>query len=285
MSDAPKPNSGRKLFFGLFVFPLLIAVGMAVLLCGVIFLTHEDETPESLIAAIKSGSPSKRWQKAYELSNELNSGKASLRSEGVMREIISIVGDPKKYDAKTRGYMVVALSHFKEVEAVSALRRALADPDESIQLYSLWSLGVQGSKDAASDIPRFLRSENGGLRKMAVYVLGVLGDKKYTVEIRPLLKDPQSDVAWNAALALARLGDDAGQSVLLGMLDREGLTKAHMLQDPQIEEVMINATKGLALIQSSESIKILESIARSDKSLKVRQAAITAVKAITRKDL
>jgi HEAT repeat protein len=181
--------------------------------------------------------------------------------------------------------MVVALSHFKEAEAVSALRRALTDPDESIQLYALWSLGVQGSDEAALDIVPFLQSESGGLRKIAVYVLGVLGDDQYADRIRPLLKDPQSDVAWNAALALARLGDDSGLPVLLSMLDREGLTKAHLLQDPQIEEVMINATKGLALIQSPESIKILESIARSDKSLKVRQAAITAVKAITRKDL
>ena len=74
-----KPNQGRKLFFGLFVFPLLIAVGMAMLLCSVILLTHEQETPESLIAAIKSGSPSKRWQKAYELSNELNQKKENFR--------------------------------------------------------------------------------------------------------------------------------------------------------------------------------------------------------------
>ena len=49
------PNSRRKVFFGLFVFPMLIAVTMAVLLSAIVLLTHEEETPESLITAIKSG--------------------------------------------------------------------------------------------------------------------------------------------------------------------------------------------------------------------------------------
>ena len=73
-SLTPKPASGRKLFYGLFIFPLIIAVGMAVLLCTVVLLTKEAETPESLITAIKTGAPSKRWQKAFELSNEINQG-------------------------------------------------------------------------------------------------------------------------------------------------------------------------------------------------------------------
>ena len=36
-------NEKRKVFFGLFVFPMLIAVTMAVLLSGIVLLTHEEE--------------------------------------------------------------------------------------------------------------------------------------------------------------------------------------------------------------------------------------------------
>ena len=57
-------NPRRKLFFGLFIFPLLIVVGMATLLCSVVLMTHEKETPESLLASIKTGAAGKRWQKA-----------------------------------------------------------------------------------------------------------------------------------------------------------------------------------------------------------------------------
>src|SRR3989338_2199043 len=135
-----KPPGSRKLFFGLFIFPLLIAVGMAVLLCSVVLLTKEEESPESLITAIKTGSQSKRWQKAFELSNELNRPGMSIRNEGVMKEIIFILQDSAGYDAKTRCYMAMALGHFRQAEAVTALKKALGDPDKTVVIYSLWSL-------------------------------------------------------------------------------------------------------------------------------------------------
>src|SRR3989338_7001045 len=111
----PVPNTKRKVFFGLFVFPMLIAVTMALLLSGIVLLTHEEETPESLITAIKTGAPSKRWQKAFELSNELNRDGGLLRSSGIMSEVIHILNDGKHYDAKTRAYMAMALSRFRNL--------------------------------------------------------------------------------------------------------------------------------------------------------------------------
>src|SRR5204863_1978670 len=110
-----------------FIFPLLIAVGMAVLLCTVVLLTREDETPESLITAIKTGSPSKRWQKAFELSNELNQGRGMIRSGGVMKEVLFILNNRSEYDARTRSYMALALSRFDEPETRAALRKTLAE--------------------------------------------------------------------------------------------------------------------------------------------------------------
>src|SRR3989338_7118412 len=119
------PNTKRKVFFGLFVFPMLIAVTMAVLLSTIVLLTREEETPESLITAIKTGAPSKRWQKAFELSNELNSDGGMLRSAGIMNEVIHILNDKELYDAKTRGYMAMALGRFQTPEAEAALLEAL----------------------------------------------------------------------------------------------------------------------------------------------------------------
>jgi len=276
MTETPKPNTGRKLFFGLFIFPLVIAVGMAVLLCSVIFLTHEEETPESLISAIKTGSPSKRWQKAFELSNELNRSRGNLRNESVMREIVHILGEPARYDAKTRGYMAIALGHFKHPEAVSALKNSLKDPSPEVQLYSLWSLGILEARSEAAEIRTFLKSENHEIRKMAAHILGIVGGPGAVSDLKPLLIDPIPDVRWNAALSLARLGDDSGLPVLSKMLERGELSSLNM-SEAEIEIAMINATKGLALIKKPESIKILEITARSEKSLKIRQAAMNAL--------
>jgi len=271
-------NQKRKLFFGLFLFPLLIAVGMAILLSVVVFLTHEEETPESLIAAIKTGSASKRWQKAYELSNELNRRPEMIRQSGVMKEIIHILSDPDHYDAKTRSYMAMALSRFRESEAVEAVRKRLGAEGAEVQVYLIWALGNLAAKEAVPDLMPFLAHENSDLRKVTAYVLGVLGVEESTPDLRPLLKDPAADVSWNAALSLARLGDDSGWEVLVKMLDRSALASNYAMNKEQIERVMINAVKGLAALRRSESLPFLESLSVTDESLKVRQAAIEALK-------
>jgi len=275
---ATPPDPKRKLFFGLFIFPLLIAVGMAALLCTVVFLTHEEETPEALITAIKTGSPSKRWQKAFELSNELNRRPEMIRSRGVMGEILHILGDAEHYDPKTRSYMAMALSRFQEPEAVEAVRRRLKEETEEVQLYLIWALGNLNAREAAGDLEPFLASPNPDLRQMAAYVSGVLGDKETAARLRPLLKDPVTDVSWNAALSLARLGDDSGAGILMKMLDRNALTENRRLSKTQVEKIMVNAVKGLGRIKNLESEPLLRSLAENDESLQVRQAALEALK-------
>src|SRR3989338_4502024 len=188
-SPEPVSNTKRKVFFGLFVFPMLIAVTMAILLSGIVLLTHEEETPETLITAIKTGSPSKRWQKAFELSNELNREGGLIRSSGIMKEVIHILNDPEHYDAKTRAYMAMALGRFQNQEAMDALVQALRKTDDSddpqVAIFLMWSLGtvlrsskaLQEPSLLSQDIVPFLESRHDGVRKTAAYVLGVIASE------------------------------------------------------------------------------------------------------------
>ncbi len=120
---------------------------------------------------------------------------------------------------------------------------------------------------------------------MAAYVLGVLGAPQtasvraqHAAPLRALLNDPVADVRWNAALSLARLGDASAVETLLKMLERDALVSQYAIKEENIEQIMINASKGLALVGDKESVKILESISKNDKSLKVRQAAMDAMR-------
>jgi len=279
VDSAPKANSGRKLFFGLFIFPLIIAVGMAVLLCTVILMTREAETPESLITAIKTGSASKRWQKAFELSNEINRGQRMIRSAGVMKEIVHILNDRAEYDAKTRSYMAIALSRFEEPGIVPTLREILrTETDTDVQIHLLWALGSRGAEEATEDVYPFLRSSQEELRKTAAYVLGALGKSEESIlKLQPLLSDASQDVRWNTALSLARLGSDAGYSELLKMVDRKTLESLGGIDQAKQEEIMVSAVKGLALLHRPEALRVLRELAKEDPSLKVRQAAIETI--------
>ena len=280
-SASENQGSGRKLFYGLFIFPLLIAVGMAVILCTVVLLTREVETPESLITAIKTGAPSKRWQKAFELSNELNQGRGLIRKAGVMNEVIHILNDRQEYDAQTRSYMAMALGRFEDPEATGALEKTLQDEVEpEVQLYLLWALGTKGEKSSAQYVRPFLKNEREDLRQVSVYVLGVLGSSEDLPAMKILLEDKASDVRWNAALGLARLGDESGYQVLLQMVDRSALEAMGGLGEARIEEIMVNAVKGLKYLKQKDSKSILQNLAANDKSLKVRQEAIEILKSV-----
>ncbi|PIQ87044.1 MAG: hypothetical protein COV74_02560 [Candidatus Omnitrophica bacterium CG11_big_fil_rev_8_21_14_0_20_45_26] len=276
-----EPNAQKKLFFGLFVFPLLIAAAMVLMLSVIVFLTKEDETPQSLISSIKTGAPSKKWQKAYELANELNHQEGLLRSSGVMADVIHMLNDDTHYDAKTRAYMAMALSRFESPEAEGALRSALAKVDlndvSELPIFLMWAIGQYGNPDSASEVLRFLGSDQSDNRKTAAYVLGVLNNQKAVKDLKRHLDDPANDVRWNAALSLARLGHDDGWEVLVKILDRNYLINAFEMDPKQIETVMANAAKGFTHIRRKESVPILEKISREDPSLKVRQEALTAL--------
>ncbi|OGW88034.1 MAG: hypothetical protein A3A81_09040 [Omnitrophica bacterium RIFCSPLOWO2_01_FULL_45_10b] len=271
------PNTKRKVFFGLFVFPMLIAVTMAILLSGIVLLTHEDETPESLITAIKTGAPSKRWQKAFELSNELNREGGLLRSAGIMNEVIHVLNDKEHYDAKTRAYMAMALSRFQNPDAEQALRKTLGNVDNSedpkFTLFAVWALGNFKNPDSAQTVAQFLQSEHDDVRKTAAYVLGALNDQKVIPALEHALEDSVIDVRWNAALSLARLGNASGVEVLLQMLDRDRLQQVQQLNEAEIERAMVNAARALSLIRYPEAGPILKTISEADPNLKVREAA------------
>ncbi len=277
-------NPGRKLFYGLFIFPLLIAVGMAVLLCTVVLLTREVETPETLISAIKSGSPSKRWQKAFELANEINQGRALIRQAGVMKEIIHILNDRAGYDTKTRSYMATALAKFKEPESTEALLTALkVEENPDVQVYLIWALAAKKAPEAVDPVILFLKNPQEDLRKTAAYALGNLREARAVPALEPLLNDPARDVRWNAALSLARLGSAAGYDEIVKMLDREALRSYHQVPADKVEEIMVNAVRGLAILKKPEALPLLAELSNHDSSLKVRQAAIEAIEFISYK--
>src|SRR3989338_1910422 len=158
MTSEAKPNQGRKLFYGLFIFPLLILAGMILMVCSVVLLTYEKETPESLIEAIKIGSERKRWQKASELSNELNRRKPGARDERLQSDLTGMLADKKTYDPKTRAYLAMALGHFPGQRSESALINALSDESDEVRFYALWTLGRLGSRAAAPKVLPFLDS-------------------------------------------------------------------------------------------------------------------------------
>jgi HEAT repeat protein len=121
---------------------------------------------------------------------------------------------------------------------------------------------------------------------MVVYVLGALPGNEQIVTLRTALEDNAPDVRWNAAVALARHGGREGIPVIRQMLDRAYLeqtvtrtARQDVDQDP-VAEVMISGLQAAAALRDISLRASVEGLSQQDSSLKVRQAAIQALKVI-----
>lgn len=281
--DDPVPAKGAgRLVVRFFLLPLLV-VGTAVGIFLVFSLmTFERRSPRDYLAEVKGGSAGRRWQAAFELSRRIGSMKPGPERDAIATESLRLfqtLSPTREEDVKVRRYLVLALGKLGDRSAVPALLTATKDPDPETRLYSVWALGMLGDPRAVDAILEASHSEDSGMRKMAAYVAGKLGDRRVVARLQVLLEDRVPDVRWNAAIALATLGDGSGIAVLRSIVDRETLARQATLSGDQAETAMVNALKALAMLRDEGTLPLLEKVAREDPNLRVRDAARRAIEA------
>src|SRR5206468_263963 len=127
-------------------------------------------------------------------------------------------------------------------------------------------------------------SPDPGIRKIVVYALGALPGEAQILTLRTALEDTAADVRWNAAIALARKGNRDGASVLRQMLDRqyvEETVKRDVRQDSDedpVADVLISGLRAAATLKADSLKPAVTALSQADRSMKVRQAALEALK-------
>lgn len=272
-------TSALRQFLGLFVVPLVVVALAVGVFIGFGWIALEEGTAGDYLDDLRSPWPPRRRQAAYELSRILNADPQALSQvPGAPAEVRRLFQESK--DEGVRQYLALVMGHTRDPEAVPLLVAALDDEDSQTRIYSLFALGEIGDPAALEPLVARLDSDDPGLRKTAAYALGALGDPRAVPPLRRRLDDAAADVRWNAALALARLGDDAGLEVLRQMVDRRLLAQVPEITPEQQVEAMLQAIPALAAVEGEAARPLLERLADEDPSLKVRQAALAALKAL-----
>jgi HEAT repeat protein len=257
----------------LFLIPALIVVAVGVVLLLYRLLGGAEATPREVLAEIESGSGHRRWQAAYELSRILSRDGAA-DDPALAPEMARLFVNAEGRDPRVRRYLALCLGRIQATGAVPALTAALADGDPETRVYSAWALGAIGDTTAAGPLAAHAGDQDPGMRKMVAYSLGSLGNAAATrpVLLR-LLNDSVPDVRWNAALALARAGDPAGEEVLRQMVDREYLKGIPEMTAAQRDEVVLNGVQGIVLLGADGYTTELTGLAERDPNPSVRAAA------------
>jgi HEAT repeat protein len=269
-----------------FLIPLAV-VGMTVLVyVGFRSLLADDRSAQDYLAEVRSGGSTRRWPAAYELSRLMTDPK--VRADRALGPaLVRAFEESKEDDPRVRRYLALAIGRLDPplpARAVTDLTGALDDPDSEARISTIWALGSSADGSVVPRLQPLYESSDAGIRKMVVYALGALPGDAQLVTLKTALQDTAADVRWNAAVALARHGSHEGVAVLGQMLDRtyvEQTVKRDVRQDDDsdpVAEVMISGLRAAAALKDTALRASIENLSQQDRSLKVRQAALEALK-------
>ena len=269
-----------------FLIPLAV-VGITVLVyVGFRSLLANDRTAQEYLSEVRNGGSDRRWPAAYELSRLM--GDPKVRADRTLAPaLVKAFEAAKGDDPRVRQYLALAIGRLDPPlppEAVAGLTQALESPDGESRVSAIWALGASGDPSVVKTLQPLASSPDKGIRKMVVYALGALPGDAQLDTLRTALEDAEPDVRWNAAVALSRKGRHEGVAVLRQMMDRqyvEQQVKRDLRQgddrDP-IADVMISGLRAAATLKDESLKSSVTTLSRQDRSMKVRQAALEALK-------
>jgi len=287
-----------------FLIPLVVVAAAVAIYVGFRSLVTDTRTAGDYLTEIRTGGTDRRWPAAYELSRLMADPK--VRADGSLAPALVSAFEESKDDPRVRRYLALAIGRLGPPlppDAIAALSRSLEEPDQGwsqdwlmrltggsdggageARISTIWALGSSGDPGVVPHLLPLYDSSDAGIRKMTVYALGALPGDAQIVTLRTALQDAEPDVRWNAAVALSRKGSHEGVTVLRQMLDREYVeqqVKREVRQDEDrdpIADVMISGLRAAATLKDESLKASVTTLSQQDRSMKVRQAALEALK-------
>jgi HEAT repeat protein len=269
-----------------FLIPLAVVAATVLGYMAFRSLLTDTRGPQDYLAEIQTGGTTRRWPAAYELSR-LMADPAVRADRTLGPALVKAFENAKDDDPRVRQYLALALGRLDPPlpdRAIADLTVALNDPDSEARIMAIWALGSSGDPSVVPELQPLYESPDAGIRKMVVYALGALPGDAQMPTLRTALQDAAPDVRWNAAVALARHGSRDAVPVLHQMLDRTYVeqtvtrnARPDADQDP-VADVMISGLRALAALKEMTLRAPVEELSQHDRSMKVRQAALEALK-------
>ncbi|HEY3176474.1 MAG TPA: HEAT repeat domain-containing protein [Candidatus Polarisedimenticolia bacterium] len=264
-----------------FIVPSLI-----VLLCVGVFimfglLSSENKSARDFLQEVRTRRGGDRWQAAFELSRAIGKQPERGADPRLMADIISALHQEGREDPQVRKYLIIALERLGSPEGGPAIIEALGDSDPEVRLHAARALGTLGDvAGAAGPLTGLLDDEDPAIRKVAIHALGRTHDPAAIPALLPLLEDPAEEIRWNAALALAVLGDGSGVGVISRMIDRSHLDKVEGITEDQKVSAMVNGIQAIYLLKDASFSARLRELGEKDPSLNVREIALKAAESL-----
>ena len=278
--DTQKNENSRiyVLFYSFFLIPFMIAVFGAVFFLLFKFITYETNSPEDLLNQVKVGSASKRWQSAFELAKILNNPDADPLTDSFKDQLISAYERAVHDDALVRSYLAMAMGSTKDTIFGKILVSGLEDETLETRVAAIQAIGFLKYYPATKSIRNLIETTDTQTEKLtATIALGMIGDPSTIPHLIKLLEDEEANIRWDAAIALAKMGDNSGAYIIERLLDREYLKQFEQIDPLEEKKVIMIAIKTASILFDKRFEDKLSLLSKNDQDLSVRNAAIKAL--------
>ena len=263
------------LFYSFFLIPFMIAVFGALFFILFRFITFETDDAAELLNQVKIGSASKRWQSAFELAKVFNTPEKIPADPSFKNQMVSAYNHSIHDDPLVRAYLALAMGVTRDEFYSDALLIGLDDEDRESRLAATQAVGMIGTKKATAKLQDLVsKSDYPDERLAATIALGLIGDEKSIPFLKDLLEDEEPNIQWDAAIALAKLGDISGVFIIENLLDREYLNAFPEVDEVEKDQAIMVAIKVSSRLKDDRFVTKLVRLAKSDVNLKIRDAAL-----------
>ena len=279
--EEQKKESSRiySLFYSFFLIPFMIAIFGAVFFLLFRFITYETTDASELLNQVKIGSATKRWQSAYELSKVLNDPDAVPFDLSFKNQMVSAYDHAINDDPLVRAYLAIAMGATGDQYYGDKLVLGLNDESRESRLAAIQAVGMVKEQSAISRLSEIIKSSDFQDERLAATMsLGFIGNSKSIPLLNSLLDDDEPNIRWDAAIGLAKMGEDSSIPTIQNLMDRNYLSTFPELDQNEVTKVILTAIETTTIIVDQRFEPLLETLASSDENLKVRNAAIKTLR-------
>jgi hypothetical protein len=260
-----------------FLVQLFLVPGVIVAIIVGVWLTfhwlaHLGNDPQAYLRTLRRDSEG-RWQAALNFANDLRGpGGSSLKADAALAtEVGSVLNDEvargrtSEQSQRLKLYLCRALGEFAVPEAATPLVSRAADLSDletaraavealAVLTTNLIAAGgsLENSQQVVDVVVAASQSDDKRLRGSAAFTLGIVGGDDAAKRLAGMQSDASDDVRYNAATALARLGDDRAYETLAEMLSLEDVPSGpdEQSQSERYKRalVVVNALRAVTLL-------------------------------------
>ena len=267
-------NSSKvyALFYSFFLIPLMITIFGFLFFFLFEILTYENQDPQHLLNNIKSGSLTKRWQSAYELSNLMKDVERIPTDDLFISQMISMYEKSIYDDSRVRTYLALAMGQTGNQNFGIVLMDGLNDENLENRIAAIKSLGMIRFSPSAPQLNKIAISHiNSQERLAAVISIGEIRDVSSKSFLISLLEDEEPNIRWDSAISLIKMNDYTGSYILEKLLRRDYYINYSNIDENEINNSMLTI---LALV-SQYPLNVFKDelmfLAEEEKNIKIRE--------------